>query len=267
MKNIKLTIQYEGTGYLGWQRQESRKFTVNGSQFEKTKQESREKKVKTKSIQGTIENAIYKLIGEKVQLIGSGRTDAGVHAMGQAANFKMESDMNSPELYDSLNSILPEDIFISKVKEVSDNFNAQYDAKYKRYRYNIINTKYCPPFYRRFYTQISYPLKFDLMQKEAEVLKGKHDFKSFQVSDKENKDTVREIKYVNLEKNKNLIIIDIKADGFLYKMVRSIVGTLVEIGRGKFPPECMKNILKSKDRRVAGPTADPTGLFLIRVEY
>lgn len=266
MQNIKLTIQYEGTEYLGWQKQTSSLRSQVTGDRPKTKNLRREK-VRQPSIQGTIELAIYKIVGERVKLVGSGRTDAGVHAIGQIANFKTDSRINSPELYDSLNSILPKDIFIQKVEEVEKGFNAQYDAKYKKYSYNIINTKFLPPFYRRFYTHVSYPLRFDVMQKEAQVLKGEHDFKSFQVSDKRDGDTVKEIKDINLEKRRNIISIDIGADGFLYKMVRSIVGTLIEIGRGKFPSECMKKILKSEDRRTAGPTAEPTGLFLVNVEY
>lgn len=266
MRNIKLTIQYDGTEYLGWQRQTSSfKSQVTGN-MSKTKN-LRKEKVRQPSVQGTIEQTIFKLLGEKVGLIGSGRTDAGVHAMGQVANFKIKSNNKISDLYSGFNSILPEDIFINQVEEVNKNFNAQYDAKCKKYRYNIINTKFCPPFYRTFYTHISYPLKFDLMKKEAQVLKGEHDFKSFQVSDKREGTTVRKVKDLNLRKNKNIITIDIEANGFLYKMVRSIIGTLIEIGRGKFPPDCMKNILESKDRREAGPTADPTGLFLVKVEY
>jgi len=267
MRNIKLVVEYNGTNYVGWQRQKSRQSTVHSPQFEKSGKEIKKRDIRKDSIQGTIEEATYKITGKKVNVIGSGRTDAGVHARGQVANFKTETNLKLKELQNAFNAVLSEDILIRKIEEADMNFNARYDAKSKCYQYSIINTKFCSPFYKRFYAHISYPFNFGLMKKEAEILIGKNDFKTFQAQDKREKDSVREIYELSFGKKNDIITIQIVANGFLYKMVRSIVGTLIEIGRGKLPPGSMKKILISKNRKLSGPTAPPEGLCLVKVKY
>jgi len=302
MRNIKLIVEYDGTDYVGWQRQSSSRFPERKSkipygtskvQRKKIKDSLRDKQSSTKenqrflteqakfkikdligkdfvrqnSIQGTIEETIYKITGGKVKLIGSGRTDAGVHAKGQVANFKTETNLKLKELQNAFNAVLPQDILIRKIEEVNINFNARYDANSKCYQYSIINTRFCSPFYKRFYTHISYFLDFELMEKEAETLIGKHDFKAFQSKDKKERNSLREIYELSFDKKNDIITIRIEANGFLYKMVRNIVGTLIEIGRGKFPPGSMKKIHISKNRELSGPTAPPEGLCLKKVKY
>jgi len=251
MRNFKLTIEYDGTDYLGWQRQG----VSSGA------------KVIQSTVQGTIENAIYKITNDKVNLIGSGRTDTGVHARGQVANFKTDNPINLEKLGISLNSVLPGDILIKHIEEVDIDFNCRYSAKNKEYRYSIINSRFCPPLCRKYYTHVNYPLDFKLMRKESKILLGKHNFKAFKSYTKKNISSVRKITKITLNKDHDIITIDIASDGFLYKMVRSIAGTLIEIGRGKFPPGSMKQILKSKDRKLAGPVVPPQGLCLMNVSY
>lgn len=267
MRNLKLVIEYDGTEYLGWQRQTSDYRLQTTDQRQKAK-DLRNKEVRRPSIQATIEQAIFKITGERVNLIGSGRTDSGVHAKGQVANFKIRINQNLNHLIYSLNSVLPKDIIIKGIKNSSIDFNSRYDAKAKVYRYSIINSRYQSPFYRRFYTHIAYPLDFDVMKKECKVLIGKNNFESFRASDKkDNIDRIREIYSFKLIKKGKLIFIDAEADGFLYKMIRNIVGTLIEIGKGRFSAGSMKNILEARDRTVAGPTAPAQGLCLMKVKY
>lgn len=244
MRNIKLTISYDGTDYCGWQSQK------NGT-----------------SIQDTIEAAVKKLTGRKSCVIASGRTDAGVHAIAQIANFKTVSNIPPDNIKMALNTILPDDIRIFDCKEVSPTFNAQKSAKAKIYRYAIYNRAIMDPLKRRFTAKCYYTLDVGLMKKGSRYLVGRHDFTSFQTKDGREMDAVRTVKYIRIEKEGDVIYIDIEANGFLYNMVRNIVGTLIEAGRGKITPAYIKEILAKRDKRACGPTASAQGLVLLKVKY
>ena len=243
MRNIKITIQYNGKNYCGWQKQNN-----------------------SPGIQGTIEKAIFDITREEVKITGSGRTDAGVHALGQVANFKINSQIPVDRIPNALNAKLPKDISIVKAEEVDEDFHSRYSAKKKTYRYQIYNSQYRSPIY----ADISYPVKYDLdidkKKKEAKSLIGTYDFKGFMSSGSSVTDTVRTIYNIEVSKSEDLIIIEIEGNGFLYNMVRIIAGTLVDIGRGRIT-ENMSTIIKSKSRSMAGHTAPAHGLFLKKVDY
>ena len=243
MRNIKITIQYNGKNYCGWQKQNN-----------------------SPGIQGTIEKAIFDITREEVKITGSGRTDAGVHALGQVANFKTNSQIPVDRIPNALNAKLPKDISIVKAEEVDEDFHSRYSAKKKTYRYQVYNSLYRSPIY----ADISYPVKYDLdidkMKKEAKSLIGTYDFKGFMSSGSSVTDTVRTIYNIEVSKSEDLIIIEIEGNGFLYNMVRIIAGTLVDIGRGRIT-ENMSTIIKSKSRSMAGHTAPAHGLFLKKVDY
>lgn len=243
MRNIMITIEYEGTSYSGWQKQKS-----------------------SISIQEVIENAIFNITKENVNLISSGRTDAGVHALGQVANFITECRIPIEKLPNAINSKLPSSISIIDAKEVHIDFHARYSAKRKRYRYIILESKYKSPINRNFSYHINYSLNFEKIREEAKYLIGEHDFKGFMSTGSSVKSTNRTIYDISLEKNENLIIIEVEGSGFLYNMVRIIAGTLIDIGRGKINTS-LKEIIDSKDRNKAGHTAPSTGLFLKKVYY
>lgn len=246
MRNIRLEIEYDGTNYCGWQTQ---------------------KRVSKPNIQETIEKSLQKILQEKIKIIASGRTDAGVHAQGQIANFKTNSSMPLWKLSKALNAVLPEDIVTTKLDEVGLDFHSRFAAKSKVYRYTILNRKHPTAILKDRVYFYPYPLDVRLMQKESKILLGRHDFKSFQASGSRERNTVRRIKKLKITKSKDLIFVDIEADGFLYNMVRNIVGTLIEIGRGRFRGVSLKKILLSKDRRLAGPTVPARGLCLVEVKY
>ena len=243
MRNIKITIQYNGKNYCGWQKQNN-----------------------SPGIQGTIEKAIFDITREEVKITGSGRTDAGVHALGQVANFKINSQIPVDRIPNALNAKLPKDISIVKAEEVDEDFHSRYSAKKKTYRYQVYNSLYRSPIY----ADISYPVKYDLdidkMKKEAKSLIGTYDFKGFMSSGSSVIDTVRTIYNIEVSKSEDLIIIEIEGNGFLYNMVRIIAGTLVDIGRGRIT-EKMSTIIESKSRSMAGHTAPAHGLFLKKVDY
>ncbi len=246
MRNIKLTLQYDGTDYFGWQRQKNTHRTIAE----------------------ILENILSKILREKVKLIAAGRTDTGVHARGQVANFITGSQMALIRIHQSLNALLPKDIRVIKVELALADFHSRYSAKLKTYRYTILNRKIQDVFLRRFVYH--YPLaKLDVaaMRKAASFLVGSHDFVSFKRTDKKIKPTVRELKEIKISRKGDIIYIDVFAQSFLYHMVRNIAGTLIEIGKGKFPPESLKKILQSKDRKTAGPTALACGLCLMKVKY
>ncbi|NLX61412.1 MAG: tRNA pseudouridine(38-40) synthase TruA [Tissierellia bacterium] len=244
MTNIKLTIQYDGTNYCGWQKQK------NGI-----------------SIQEKIEDAIYLVTGEEVNLIGSGRTDRGVHAQGQVANFITSSKVPPSRFKYALNSKLPEDISIVKSELVADDFHSRYDAKGKIYRYLIYNGEIRNPLYNRYAYHVPIKLDFQSMDKAKNYFLGSHDFKAFMAQGSSVKSTVRTIKGISLDQKGNLICLTIEGDGFLYNMVRIIVGTLVEVGLGKIKGDSIPHIIKSKDRKMAGHTAPAKGLCLEKVYY
>lgn len=244
MRNIRLLIEYDGSNYAGWQIQKN-----------------------AKSIQGVLESALKRITGKKTRLISCGRTDAGVHAKGHVTNFRTKSKIPLVNLQKGLNSLLPRDIVIKEVKEVPLNFNARYNAKSKIYRYTILNRPHPAALFRDYFYYVPYKLNLSSMKREARPLLGRHNFKSFQAADKKERSSIRTIKVLRIERKADYIVIEIEADGFLYNMVRNIVGTLIEIGRGRFKSGSMKKILKAKNRNLAGPTAPAKGLCLAEVRY
>lgn len=252
MRNFRLTVEYDGTGYNGWQIQ---------NRFQKRKGG------KVKTIQGILEDTLFDIFSKKIHLISSSRTDSGVHAKAHIANFKVRTRLRPLEIKKALNSFLPDDIVIKKVEVADSDFNAQYDALSKTYRYVICNQDYVSPFVRRYIYHFRQPLDLSIMKKEAKILLGVHDFTAFKSSGGKAINCRKTIKRLQLRKKEGFIEIEIEANGFLYNMVRNIVGTLIEIGRGKFPAGSMKKILKNRDRRTAGPTIPAKGLCLIRVKY
>ena len=214
-----------------------------------------------------LEAALKKITGEKAHLTGSGRTDSGVHAKYQVANFRTKSGLPLKTLKTAINSAIPRDILVTAVKEVPLFFNSQRHAKLKHYRYTVTTSRFVDPFLRHFVARFSYPLNINSMRRSARVLVGRHDFRAFQASGGIEKRTVRAIKKIKIEKRDDLVYIDIWADGFLYNMARTIAGTLLEIGRGKLPEKRVKEILVKKERRLVGPTAPARGLCLMKVEY
>lgn len=200
-------------------------------------------------------------------MTGAGRTDSGVHARYQVANFRTDSSLPLERIKNALNSYLPKDILISGVEEAPNKFNSQRYAKSKHYRYTVTTVRFVDPFIRHFVARFSYQLNINSMKRAAKTLEGRHDFKAFQASNSKEKNTIRTIKKIRIEKKKDLVYIDVWADGFLYNMVRTIAGTLLEIGRGKLPESRIKEILEKKKRVLAGPTAPAKGLCLMKVEY
>lgn len=244
MRNIKLTIEYDGKCYNGWQKQPNKL-----------------------NIQGEIEKAIYNITKEKVALIGSGRTDAGVHALGQVANFKTDSQIPIEKLAIAINSQLKNSIVIKNAEEVNERFHSRYNAKQKTYRYIINNSKTGSAIYRNL--EYCFPIKLDVekMKKAAKYFEGEHDFKAFKSSGKSSKNSVRTIYKAEVKQDKERIIIELTGNGFLYNMVRIISGTLLDVGLGKILPEEIPNIIEEKNRQKAGKTLPPHGLYLVAVEY
>lgn len=245
MRNFKFILQYEGTRYQGWQRQDS---TDN-------------------TIQGKLEKLLTLMCGEKVEVQGSGRTDAGVHAYAQVANAHMNTDMTEEEILDYMNGYLPEDIAVVSVTEVQERFHSRLNAKGKTYCYQVINSKIPQVFLRKFAYAVEESLDLDAMRKAALYLEGTHDFKSFTSTKKGKKSTVRTITGISFEKEGDLIKIVYQGDGFLYHMVRILTGTLLEVGLGKRKPEDIPEILAALDREKAGMLVPAKGLTLVEVRY
>jgi len=244
MRNIKLLIEYDGTRYSGWQKQPN-----------------------AMTIQENIEKAIKKITSEECTLIGSGRTDRGVHARGQVANFHTNSKIPSDRFKDALNSVLEDDISIRASEEVDDSFHSRYDAKGKEYRYLIYNNRIRSPIHRNYSYHVPYKLDIELMNKASKAFIGEHDFLGFMSSGSNVKSTVRTIYNISLKKNDDLIEIKVAGNGFLYNMVRIVAGTLVEIGNSRIDLNEVDDIITSKDRNKAGHTAPPHGLYLEKVFY
>lgn len=258
-RNIKLTIEYDGTNFCGWQRQSAR----NGSQ----------NKSSHRTVQEEIEKVLKTIFQQNLKCTGSGRTDSGVHALGQVAHFKMNSTMSVDKMQNALNANLPDDIAIIKVEEASLSFHAQYSVKTKTYRYTILNTTARCAQQRNFCLYYPYKLNTRKMREEAKSFIGRKNFKSFTASDpakrkaRRKENTVRTIKQLTITKKGDNLIFEIEANGFLYKMVRNIVGTLLEVGRGKLARGSIKQILSQKNRGAAGNTAKAKGLALLKVRY
>lgn len=244
MATFKLTIEYDGTGYAGWQRQPDHP-----------------------TIQAAIEDALYRISQQTMTVIGASRTDAGVHAVGQVVSFRSERQMKSHEWAKALNAVLSADISVRSVEEAPDDFHARHSARLKRYRYRILNRRERSALERRRAWHIRKRLDVNAMREAAVYLIGQHDFSSFQGSPTDTKDTVCDVRRLDIAESKSLLTVDIEANRFLRQMVRAIVGTLVEVGLGRRPSASMTHVLETKDRRGAGFTAPPHGLFLMRVKY
>ena len=245
MRNIKLTIEYDGKEFNGWQKQPNRL-----------------------NIQGTIEQAIKNITGEEVDLTASGRTDAGVHAFGQVANFKTNSNLPIDKISIALNSNLKKAIRILKAEEVDERFHSRLTCKKKTYRYVINNSEFSSAIYRNLETHIPQKLNTEKMQEAVKYFEGEHDFKSFKSSGTSSKSSVRVIyKGEVIKQPNNRIFIELTGNGFLYNMVRIIAGTLVEVGLEKIEPKEITNIIEAQDRTLAGKTLPPNGLYLLNVEY
>ena len=244
MRNIKLTIEYDGKDFNGWQKQPTKL-----------------------NIQGTIEQAIKQITGEDVELNASGRTDAGVHALGQVANFKTNSQIPIEKFAIAINSKLKRSIVIKKAEEVDERFHSRLSCKKKTYRYIINNSPEGTAIYRNLETHI--PQKLDLIQmkKAIKYFEGEHDFKAFKASGTSSKSSVSTIYKADIYQENEKIFIEITGNGFLYNMVRIIVGTLVEVGLGKIKPEKIIDIIQQGKRENAGKTFPPNGLYLLKVMY
>ncbi len=240
-----MIIQYDGTRYKGWQKQNE---NVN-------------------TIQGKIENILNDMTGEKITLVGCGRTDAGVHALNYTANFHTNSNMSVDDMIKYIDSNLPEDISLLSLKNASERFHARYNILSKTYLYRIDNSQLKNVFQRRYVYRINEKLNLDVMRQCSQVLVGTHDFQSFTTLKSKTKSTVRTINYIKIEEKDDIIEIEINGDGFLWNMVRIIIGTLVDAGKGKVSVKDIENILNAKKRAEAGPLAPPKALFLKDVEY
>lgn len=253
MRNIRLTISYDGTDFHGWQRQPQ-----------------------APTVQEALETHIAKITGAAVTLHASGRTDAGVHAAGQVANFRTECSIPCASLMKALNDILPVSIRVREANEAVADFHARHSAKAKTYRYRILQAPICPPFLARYVYHHPYPLDCRRMAQAARLLEGEHDFTSLAGSDPTRRQTgrqegsnVRMVFHSRIAMRKKLpmIVYEVRGSGFLHHMVRNIVGTLLEVGGGKLSPDDIPPILRARDRSKAGATAPASGLWLVRVEY
>jgi tRNA pseudouridine38-40 synthase len=245
MRNIKLTVEYDGTNYLGWQRQK-----------------------RGPTIQESIETAIEKITKSGVKLIGSGRTDSGVHAWGQAANFKTSSGLSASQFQKALNSILPENISIVKCEEADMGFHAQFDAKSKTYDYIILYRPYPSALERLRAWHIPFTLKIPAMKEASKALIGEHDFSAFGLSTHALRSTVREVLKLEISfREDDTLYFEIEATGFLKRMVRLVVGTLIQVGRERITVDGFRRILESGERPKFVRAAPPWGLYLKEVKY
>lgn len=243
-RNMKMVLAYEGTNYAGFQRQ------LNGP-----------------TIQGKVEECLSRILNMKITIIGAGRTDAGVHARGQVVNFKTVNPMSVSKMHKALNSLLPKDILVKSISEVDLEFHARYSAKSKTYSYSIYNDELRPLFERNFVYYYPYQLELEKMKQAIAFLTGKHDFKSFQAAGSSVKNTIRTIHFCRLDQTGPLIKLTINADGFLYHMIRNIVGSLILVGSARLSVAQFKEIIAARDRAGAGPTAPAQGLCLEKVFY
>lgn len=247
-RTFKLTLAYDGTHVAGWQVQPN-----------------------SRTVQGVVQEVLARIVGEEVTVTGSGRTDAGVHALGQVASFESATRHSCETLQRALNAELPEDIAVLSVEEMPASFHARRSAKRKRYRYVIHDSNVRDVFARAYAWRIPVRLNEAAMQRGGECLRGRHDFSSFETAGSERQSSVRTIFEIEVgrpfKERPYEIWLEVEADGFLYNMVRAIAGTLVQVGRGARPELCVNEVLAAKDRSAAGPTAPPHGLFLLTVQY
>ncbi|MGH7229823.1 MAG: tRNA pseudouridine(38-40) synthase TruA [Nitrospiraceae bacterium] len=244
MATFKLTIEYDGTAYAGWQQQPDQP-----------------------TVQAAIEAALARITGAHIPVIGAGRTDSGVHAIGQVASFRTDRLMAPSQWVKALNAILPSDISVRSADHTPDDFHARYSARAKVYRYRILNRRERSALSKQRAWHVRKRLDVEAMREGAARLIGRHDFSSFQGSPTDTKDPICDLRRLKIVQRHALITIEMEGDRFLKQMVRALVGTLVEVGLAKRPASSMKDILEATDRRAAGYTAPPYGLYLDRVTY
>lgn len=245
MRNIRMILQYEGTRYQGWQRQSS---TDN-------------------TIQGKLERLLTKMCGEEIEIHGSGRTDAGVHALGQVANFHTNCEMTTEEMLNYINHYLPEDIAVVALSEVAPRFHSRLNACGKHYKYQVINSTIPNVFCRRYALEIPETLDVQAMERAAVYLCGEHDFKSFTSAKKGKKSTVRRIDEIKITREDDMLTFTFKGSGFLHHMIRILMGTLLQVGKGERSPESIPELIEAKNRELAGPLVPAKGLTLIEVIF
>ncbi|HEX8201998.1 MAG TPA: tRNA pseudouridine(38-40) synthase TruA [Isosphaeraceae bacterium] len=244
MRNIKLLLCYDGTDFSGWQRQPDRR-----------------------TVQQELETALGRLTGVESPTNASGRTDAGVHALGQVVHFFTASRHEPAVFVKALNALLPRDVRVIDAWDVPQSFHATLDARVKLYRYVIDNGRIADPFLLRTSWHVFTPLDAEAMDRAAQALRGRHDFHSFETNWPNRTSSVRTITHIAVERAVDSVRIEVEADGFLYNMVRAIAGTLTLVGAGRWPESRVAEVLAAEDRARAGPTAPPQGLFLVRVRY
>lgn len=244
MKRIKLVIAYDGTNYCGWQLQPGKP-----------------------TVEAMLNRALSELLGEEITVIGASRTDSGVHALGNVAVFDTESRIPAEKIAQAVNQHLPEDIRVQSSEEAAADFHPRRCVSRKTYEYRILNRRIALPTERFYSSFIYYSLDVELMQRAAAYLIGEHDYKSFCSVKTQALDTVRTIYHLEVDKIGDIITIRVAGSGFLYNMIRIIAGTLLEVGRGAYPPETVQAMLAGRDRSLAGPTAPAQGLTLVKIEY
>lgn len=248
MRTLKLTLAYDGTNYFGWQYQPDKP-----------------------TLQGTLEATLAGITQETIRVAGSGRTDAGVHALGQVVSLQTDTRLSCAELMKALNATLPEDMAVISIDDVPDGFHAIRSAIRKRYRYQIYDGPAPDVFRRRYIWRLRHRLDERSMHEAGQALVGTHDFASFETQGTERESSVRTVHELSVQRgdasDPDLVTLEIEANGFLYNMVRTIVGTLVKVGSGRKPLDWPREVLVAADRRTAGMTAPPQGLFLLRVVY
>ncbi len=245
MNNYRLTIQYDGGRYKGWQR-------LGGGE---------------NTIQEKIEHVLSELAGHDIEIIGCSRTDAGVHALAQIANFKIEETLSEGHIKNYLNQYLPQDICVVDVASVSENFHARYNAKDKTYLYKIWNNEYTNPFMRKYSMHVNKKLNVEQMRDASRFLIGAHDFTAFSNAKSKKKSMVREIYSIEFEEENGFINIRVQGDGFLYNMVRWMIGTLIEVGLGNMEANEIPGIIASKERDKTGNLVEACGLYLEKITY
>lgn len=244
MRNIKCEIAYDGSGYVGWQLQ-----------------------AEGRTVQATVEGSLETILGHPVRVAAAGRTDAGVHALGQVINFSTVSSIPLQGLARGLNSVLPGDVAVLRAEEAPHDFHARYMAISKTYVYVIDTAPIRTPFLQRYVLHVGMSLDVDAMRSAAQMLVGEHDFASFQAAGSRVKTTVRSISVSDVFRKGHRVYVWMQGSGFLRHMVRNVTGTLLQVGTGRRDPSDMRKIMDLKDRRHAGPTAPPQGLYLVGVEY
>ena len=245
MRNVKLTLEYDGSRFFGFQRQQDKP-----------------------TVQAALEGALSRLFNRRMKIsAAAGRTDSGVHAEAQVVNFKTDSRFPLEKIQSGLNALLPKEIAVKRAEEVPPDFHARYGAQWKIYEYRVLNSKIRSPLLNGRAYQYPYPLNVSRMKEAAKKLVGRHDFKAFQAAGSSAKSSVRFVKRLKIERKETLIRFVIEADGFLYHMVRNIMGTLLELGRGSLDLKGFKAMFRNGNRAFGGPTVPPGGLTLVSVKY